>query len=120
MSGCARETARVSVKASRHGTVPSTNVVNNCYLCAVNLSAMAKKRFRITESDFLLANRKASREEEIARFGKQIIFRTSTQKSKKVYDRKRLKRTDIKNTDDLPFFCMFESYVCADEYNIIG
>ena len=67
---------------------------------------MAKKKFRITESDFLLANRKASREEEIARFGKQIIFRTSTQKSKKVYDRKRLKRTDIKNTDDLPFFCI--------------
>ena len=29
MSGCARETARVAVKASRHGTVPSTNVVNN-------------------------------------------------------------------------------------------
>ena len=28
MSGCARETARVAVKASRHGTVPSANVVN--------------------------------------------------------------------------------------------
>ena len=28
MSGCARETAKVAVKASRHGTVPSTNVVN--------------------------------------------------------------------------------------------
>ena len=28
MSGCAMETARVAVKASRHGTVPSTNVVN--------------------------------------------------------------------------------------------
>ena len=64
---------------------------------------MAKKCFRITESDFLLANRKAAREEEIARFGKQIIFRTSTQKSKKVYDRKRLKKADIKNIDDLPF-----------------
>ena len=64
---------------------------------------MAKKQFRITESDFLLANRKASREEEIARFGKQIIFRTTTQKSKKVYDRKRLKKADIKNNDDLPF-----------------
>ena len=64
---------------------------------------MAKKKFRITESDFLLANRKASREEEIARFGKQCIFRTTTQKSKKVYDRKRLKKADIKFTDDLPF-----------------
>ena len=72
---------------------------------------MAKNRFRITESDFLLANRKASREEEIARFGKQCIFRTSTQKSKKVYDRKRLKRTDIKNYDDLSFVVYFNSAV---------
>ena len=64
---------------------------------------MAKKSFRITESDFLLANRKASREEELERHGKQIIFRTTTQKSKKVYDRKRLKKADIKNNDDLPF-----------------
>lgn len=62
---------------------------------------MAKKKFRISESDFLLANRKASREEELERHGKQIIFRTTTQKSKKVYDRKRLKKADI--TDDLPF-----------------
>ena len=30
-------------------------------------------------------------------------FRTITQKSKKVYDRKRLKKADIKNIDDLPF-----------------
>lgn len=62
---------------------------------------MAKKRFRITEKDFLLANRKASREEEIAKYGKQIMFRTTTQKSKKVYDRKRLKKAGI-NYDDLP------------------
>ena len=62
---------------------------------------MAKKRFRITEKDFLLANRKASREEEIAKYGKQIMFRTTTQKSKKVYDRKRLKKAGI-NSDDLP------------------
>ena len=62
---------------------------------------MAKKKFLITESDFLLANRKASREEELERHGKQIIFRTTTQKSKKVYDRKRLKKADI--NDDLPF-----------------
>ena len=67
------------------------------------LKTMAKKKFRITESDFLLANRKASREEELERHGKQIIFRTTTQKSKKVYDRKRLKKADI-NHDDLPFW----------------
>ena len=64
---------------------------------------MAKNKFRITENDFLLANRKASREEEIAKYGKQIMFRTTTQKSKKVYDRKRLKKAGIKITDDLPF-----------------
>ena len=64
---------------------------------------MAKNKFRITENDFLLANRKASREEEIAKYGKQILFRTTKQKSKKVYDRKRLKKAGIKLTDDLPF-----------------
>ena len=64
---------------------------------------MAKKKFRITEKDFLLANRKASREEEIAQYGKQILFRTIKQKSKKVYDRKRLKKAGI-NSDDLPFY----------------
>ena len=64
---------------------------------------MAKNKFRISESDFLLANRKASREEELERHGKQIIFRTTTTKSKKVYDRKRLKKAGIK-LDDLPFW----------------
>lgn len=70
-------------------------------ICARIHEPMAKKRFRITEKDFLLANRKASREEEIAKYGKQIMFRTTTQKSKKVYDRKRLKKAGI-NSDDLP------------------
>lgn len=70
-------------------------------ICARIHKPMAKKRFRITEKDFLLANRKASREEEIAKYGKQIMFRTTTQKSKKVYDRKRLKKAGI-NSDDLP------------------
>ena len=53
---------------------------------------MAKNKFRITEKDFLLANRKASREEEIRKHGKQILFRVTKHKSKKVYDRKRLKK----------------------------
>ncbi len=72
---------------------------------------MAKKRFRITEKDFLLANRKASREEEIAKYGKQIMFRTTTQKSKKVYDRKRLKKAGI-NSDDLPLM-IIPSHACT-------
>ena len=50
------------------------------------------KRLRITEQDFLLANRKAAREEEILAHGKPISFRSHLHKSKKQYDRKRLKR----------------------------
>jgi len=64
---------------------------------------MAKKKFRITEEDFLLANRNASREEEIAKYGKQvIIFRTIKRKSRKVYDRKRIKKAGVNFNDILP------------------
>lgn len=80
-------------------------------ICARIHKPMAKKRFRITEKDFLLANRKASREEEIAKYGKQIMFRTTTQKSKKVYDRKRLKKAGI-NSDDLPLM-IIPSHACT-------
>jgi hypothetical protein len=44
--------------------------------------------------DFLKANRKASREEEIAAYGKQISFRKTLQKSRKTYDRKRLGKVE--------------------------
>ena len=57
------------------------------------------KRLRITQDDFLLANRRASRMEEIEAHGRQIIFRTVKQKSKKVYDRNSLKRAGIKSDD---------------------
>lgn len=63
---------------------------------------MEKRKFRITEKDFLLANRKAAREEEIRDHGKQIIFRSLRQSSKKTYSRKRLKKTGISD-DDLFF-----------------
>ena len=72
---------------------------------------MAKKNFRITESDFLLANRKASREEELERHGKQIFFRTTIQKSKKVYDRNRLKKADIKSMICLFYVTWIHMYV---------
>lgn len=78
---------------------------------------MAKKSFRITESDFLLANRKAAREEEISNFGKQIFFRTTKQKSKKVYDRKRLKKADINNLDGLPFHIEEDQLLIAENPN---
>ncbi len=65
---------------------------------------MKNKKLRITEKDFLLANRRASRAEEIERYGKQILMRSVTYKSKKVYDRKRLKKAGINYNDDLPLF----------------
>ncbi len=65
---------------------------------------MKNKKLRITEKDFLLANRRASRAEEIERYGKQILMRSITHKSKKVYDRKRLKKAGINHNDDLPLF----------------
>ena len=63
------------------------------------MSTKKGKRLRITERDFLLANRKAAREEEILAHGKPVIFRSHLQKSKKKYDRKQLKKT-ITQTDD--------------------
>ena len=48
---------------------------------------LTMKKRTITEQDYIKANRKASRDEEIAFFGKQVTHRTKVQKSKKVYDR---------------------------------
>ena len=56
------------------------------------------KKLRITEKDFMLANRRAARLEEIALHGKPVSARTLLHKSKKVYDRKRMKA--IKTTED--------------------
>lgn len=52
-------------------------------------------KYTITELDYIKANRKASREEEIDRYGKQIHNRTMIQKSKKVYNRQRDKQVRI-------------------------
>lgn len=48
--------------------------------------------FKIKEIDYIKANRKAAREDEIAQYGKQIRYRTNVHKSKKVYDRQRYKK----------------------------
>ena len=57
-------------------------------------SVMKRKKrnnaYRITVQDFIKANRKASREEEIAAYGSQVSFRRVLHKSRKQYDRKRL------------------------------
>lgn len=62
------------------------------------------KKLRITEADYMLAQRRASRILEIQEHGRPVSY-TALHKSKKVYDRKRLKRTGI-HPDDLPFSYM--------------
>ncbi len=62
-----------------------------------------QKKLRITEADFMLANRRAARMEEISEHGRPVSMQSALHKSKKVYDRKRLKRAGIKLSDDLPF-----------------
>ena len=47
----------------------------------------------------MLANRRAARLEEIAEHGRPVSFREAAHKSKKVYDRKRLKRMEQKLSD---------------------
>lgn len=56
-----------------------------------------KKTLRITEADFMLANRRAARMEEIAEHGRPVSFRKALHRSKKVYDRKRLKKQSIED-----------------------
>ena len=51
-----------------------------------------QRKLRITEADFMLANRRAARLEEIAEHGRPVSFRKALHKSKKLYDRKRLKK----------------------------
>ena len=63
-----------------------------------------QKKLRITEADYMLAQRRAARLEEIAGHGRPVSY-SALHKSKKVYDRKRLKRTDI-NPDDVCPFCI--------------
>ena len=58
-----------------------------------------KKKMRITERDFILANRKASREEEISAHGKPISFRPHLHQSKKTYNRKNMNKAIILNDD---------------------
>ena len=52
-----------------------------------------------TLADYIKANRKASREEEILAHGKPVSSRPAVFKSKKVYDRKRQKK-DIPDMED--------------------
>ncbi len=53
------------------------------------------KKLRITEADYMLAQRRAARLEEIAAHGKPVSMRSAIHRSKKIYDRKRLKKAGI-------------------------
>ena len=53
------------------------------------------KKLHITEADYMLAQRRAAMIEEIAAHGKPVSFRTVLQRSRKVYDRKRLKKAGM-------------------------
>ena len=55
-------------------------------------SKKKQKTLRITEKDFMLANRRAARLEDIALHGKPTAFRPVRHASKKVYSRKRFKK----------------------------
>ena len=59
-----------------------------------------QKKLRITEADYMLANRRAARLEEIAEHGRPVSFRKAVHKSKKIYDRKRLKRMEQRHSDN--------------------
>ena len=52
-----------------------------------------KKKMKFTQEDYLKANRKASREEEIEKHGRPVSF-NRIHVSKKVYNRKRIKAGD--------------------------
>ena len=53
------------------------------------------KKLRITQADYRLAQRRAARMEEIAEHGKPVSLRSAVHRSKKVYDRKRLKKAGL-------------------------
>ena len=55
---------------------------------------------RITQDDYVKANRKASREAEIEMYGHPICHQTSAPVKKKVYNRRKIKAADKK----LPYF----------------
>lgn len=64
----------------------------SCIFVIEKETNMKHKNYKITEKDFLLANRRAARMEEIENHGHPVMFRQVTFKSKKVYDRNAMKR----------------------------
>ena len=73
---------------------------------------MKRKKLRITEADYLKANRRASRQEEIESHGHPVQGRAMIHKSKKVYDRNHMKRAAIKS-DDSSFLKVQTKYLVS-------
>lgn len=72
---------------------------------------MKRNKLKITEMDYLKANRRASRQEEIESHGHPVQGRAMIHKSKKVYDRNRMKRAAIKSDDSfLSFYGLNDTY----------
>lgn len=63
---------------------------------------------RITEGDYLKANRRASRKEEIEAHGHPLEFRR-VHRSKRAYDRKKIK-AGLKKSLPLLFLSVFGNY----------
>jgi len=78
------------------------------------------KKLQITEADFMLAQRRAARLEEIAEHGRPVSFRKAIHKSKKVYDRKHVKKAGI-NSDDLPSVAndLCEPWQCQNSTTVL-
>ena len=81
---------------------------------------MRRKKLRITEADYLKANRRASRQEEIESHGHPVQGRAMIHKSKKVYDRNRIKRAAIKSDDSSHFFIMDNIHLYTMRYSSIS
>ena len=73
------------------------------HLCSMK-NRKTQKKLRITEADYLLAHRRAARLEELARHGKPVSMRPALHASKKIYDRKKLKRAGFHTSEDPAFF----------------
>lgn len=65
---------------------------------------MKHRKLRITEADYLKANRRASRQEEIDSHGHPVQGRAMVHRSRKVYDRNRMKRAVIISDDSSLFY----------------
>ena len=58
---------------------------------------MKHRKLHITQRDFMLANRKAARDLDIALHGKPTSFRSVKHVSKKIYNRKKLGKTVLED-----------------------